>query len=698
MTSLQQQQQQQRVKYGPPHHIKRRPYHPILESLEFQTNQHLIQEYSLDIVNTLSQLESLTLVNPAMIDLQPEIQWFMRPFLLDFLIELHSSFKLQPTTLFLCLNIIDRYCAKRIVFKRHYQLVGCTALWIASKYEDKKLRVPTLKELTIMCRNAYDEEMFVQMEMHILSTLDWSIGHPTLEDCLQLAIDLNNLSNNTTNDIENKSVRPNRKSSISSAVTAVARFLCELSLYDKYFLSVPPSLIAITANLLSCSMLQIPHASITLKNLIEQEIINPQQKKQKKALSSNSSRTTTASYTHQNQLDVRHSSFDEDIDLDSGDEEDDDEDYIDEFYETNNYDDTNATTFDESINKSTTINDENQPPQIHTPFLSGLDEDSILSIKKICLMLIIQLSKVTEVLSKKYENLGVIQVINNFHSNYKFIIQSIYENQELLLNTINDSTNNNEIDYKLIQSSEILLQFPKFDEYLTEDEDENVSTDDEANSQPQGYDGSGSDGNNQLFTPKSPNAFSSNSSLTLNNHPQSMVPVTPPSATSQYSLFSNKNNRTHESTSGLNSTCNTPTHISISSFAPPQPPPGSILKPKLTSINSTNSLKIKKLTSNSNSSNINIHHGHHNTKQEKRYSHISIGSNSSSKYDGFSPIKSISTNGSLITNNGSFTNIVNNTNSSSPLMNQQQQYYHQQQHQQQVTQSSLYQHHHQYHQ
>ena len=58
---------------------------------------------------------------------------------------------------------------------------------------------------------------------------------------------------------------------------------------------------------------------------------------------------------------------------------------------------------------------------------------------KICLMLIIQLSKVTEVLSKKYENLGVIQVINNFHSNYKFIIQSIYENQELLLNTINDS-------------------------------------------------------------------------------------------------------------------------------------------------------------------------------------------------------------------------------------------------------------------
>lgn len=115
--------------------------------------------------------------------------------LLDFLIELHSSFRLQPQTLFLCLNIIDRYCAKRIVFKRHYQLVGCTALWIAGKYEDKKSRVPTLKELTIMCRNAYDEEMFVQMEMHILSTLEWSIGHPTLEDCLQLSIKHSNIIN-----------------------------------------------------------------------------------------------------------------------------------------------------------------------------------------------------------------------------------------------------------------------------------------------------------------------------------------------------------------------------------------------------------------------------------------------------------------------------------------------------------------------
>lgn len=246
------------TKYGPPCH-KSKPYSIMLELLETQANKKLISEYSNDILKTLAHLEGTSQVNPSMIELQPEIQWFMRPFLLDFLIELHSSFKLQPQTLFLCLNIIDRYCAKRIVFKRHYQLVGCTALWIAGKYEDKKSRVPTLKELTIMCRNAYDEEMFIQMEMHILSTLEWSLSHPNLEDCLQLAITNSNISTTPYK---------TSPSSSTSAISVVARFLCELSLYDKFFLAMPTSLLSITANLLACSMLQIPNAATALKELV----------------------------------------------------------------------------------------------------------------------------------------------------------------------------------------------------------------------------------------------------------------------------------------------------------------------------------------------------------------------------------------------------------------------------------------------
>jgi hypothetical protein len=97
-------------------------------------------------------------------DSQPEVQWFMRPFLLDFLVEVHAQFRLRPETLYLALNLIDRYVSKRVVYKKHYQLVGCAALWTAAKFEDQKDRVPLVKELSEMCCKAYDENAFVQME------------------------------------------------------------------------------------------------------------------------------------------------------------------------------------------------------------------------------------------------------------------------------------------------------------------------------------------------------------------------------------------------------------------------------------------------------------------------------------------------------------------------------------------------------
>ncbi|QRG39214.1 hypothetical protein FDK38_003642 [Candidozyma auris] len=259
------------MKYGPPL-AKPRQYPYTLEVLESQANRKLLNEYKGDNKQWLAVLEQSSAPNPQMIDLQPEVQWYMRPYLLDFLIELHQSFRLQPATLFLCINIIDRYCAKRIVFKRHYQLVGCTALWIAGKYEDKKSRVPTLRELAIMCRHAYDEEMFVQMEMHILATLEWSISHPSLEECLHLAIaESGVVGAHSTPCKYNRPKQGHVSDSLSSkvsAVTAVGRFFCELALYDRYFLTVPASLVAITANLLACSMLGVSAAASNLRTLL----------------------------------------------------------------------------------------------------------------------------------------------------------------------------------------------------------------------------------------------------------------------------------------------------------------------------------------------------------------------------------------------------------------------------------------------
>nr|KMM69133.1 G2/mitotic-specific cyclin-4 [Coccidioides posadasii RMSCC 3488] len=146
------------------------------------------EEYQEDIIAHMHLMDSATLPDVDSIDIQTEIQWFMRPYLLDFLIEAHAAFQLLPGTLFLTVNLLDRYCSKRVVYKRHYQLVGCAALLIAAKYSDKKERVPTIKELKSMCCSLYDDDMFVQMEWHVLQTLGWSIGHPTVDGFLQVAV------------------------------------------------------------------------------------------------------------------------------------------------------------------------------------------------------------------------------------------------------------------------------------------------------------------------------------------------------------------------------------------------------------------------------------------------------------------------------------------------------------------------------
>jgi hypothetical protein len=173
----------------------------------------------------LTLIQNETLPDVASIDIQQEIQWFMRPYLIDFLIEAHAAFQLLPETLFLAVNLLDRYCSRRVVYKRHYQLVGCAALLIAAKYGDKKDRVPMIRELKSMCCSLYDEEMFTQMEWHVLNTLDWVIGHPTVDTWLQLALK----DGPAGEDVE---------------VEHLALYLSEIALYHKEFVSKRPSVMA----------------------------------------------------------------------------------------------------------------------------------------------------------------------------------------------------------------------------------------------------------------------------------------------------------------------------------------------------------------------------------------------------------------------------------------------------------------------
>ncbi|KAI6952582.1 hypothetical protein KC329_g19189, partial [Hortaea werneckii] len=158
------------------------------KALAEELSRATAEEYQEDVLDHMEYMESETMPDIQSIEIQTEIQWFMRPYLLDFLLEAHHAFQLLPETLHLAVNLLDRYCSRRVVYKRHYQLVGCAALLIAAKYGDRKERVPTIRELKSMCCSLYDDDMFTQMEWHVLQTLNWIVGHPTVTSFLQLAL------------------------------------------------------------------------------------------------------------------------------------------------------------------------------------------------------------------------------------------------------------------------------------------------------------------------------------------------------------------------------------------------------------------------------------------------------------------------------------------------------------------------------
>ncbi|CDO72328.1 hypothetical protein BN946_scf184977.g25 [Trametes cinnabarina] len=188
---------------------------------------YLEEEYHDEIRAYMHEMERNTMCSIASMDQQPEIRWHMRPCLVDFLVELHFLFRLRPETLYLTLNIIDRYVSKRVVYVKHYQLVGCAALWIAAKFEDAKERVPTVQDLAQMCQETYDESAFIQMEGHVLSTIQWSLGHPTAESWLRILC--------CGPVIEEQKVQH------------VARFLMEITLFYREFCQYPSSAIALGA-------------------------------------------------------------------------------------------------------------------------------------------------------------------------------------------------------------------------------------------------------------------------------------------------------------------------------------------------------------------------------------------------------------------------------------------------------------------
>ena len=104
---------------------------------------------------------------------QEDVNEKMRSILIDWLVEVHHKFKLVPETLFLTTNLIDRFLQLKQITRQKLQLVGVTAMLIASKYEE--IYAPIVKDFVYITDNAYTKAEILEMERKMLSTLDFNI-------------------------------------------------------------------------------------------------------------------------------------------------------------------------------------------------------------------------------------------------------------------------------------------------------------------------------------------------------------------------------------------------------------------------------------------------------------------------------------------------------------------------------------------
>jgi hypothetical protein len=123
------------------------------------------------------EIEALRSASPKYMSKQTDINAKMRTILINWLVEVHRKFRLKPETLFLTVNILDRFLEKKAVSRSKLQLVGVGALLIASKYEE--IYAPEVQELVEMTDNAYTRDEVLQVECIMLNTLAFELAVPT---------------------------------------------------------------------------------------------------------------------------------------------------------------------------------------------------------------------------------------------------------------------------------------------------------------------------------------------------------------------------------------------------------------------------------------------------------------------------------------------------------------------------------------
>lgn len=146
------------------------------DSYYYQNKNQIALEYIPEIYSNYL-IEELNSENTyGYLTYQTDINEQMRAILIDWLTEVHSKFNMNEVTLFLCVNILDRFLNKDYVKRGQLQLVGVASMLIACKQEE--IYSPLIDDFVFITDNAYSKKQINDMEKEILMKLKFEVFIP----------------------------------------------------------------------------------------------------------------------------------------------------------------------------------------------------------------------------------------------------------------------------------------------------------------------------------------------------------------------------------------------------------------------------------------------------------------------------------------------------------------------------------------
>jgi hypothetical protein len=93
--------------------------------------------------------------------------------LVDWIIDISQKFDLKEETLFLVINLVDRYLSTTNLDLDKLQLLGCSAIFLGAKYQE--IYPPELRDYVYVSNHVCKKEAILKMEIDILKKINYSM-------------------------------------------------------------------------------------------------------------------------------------------------------------------------------------------------------------------------------------------------------------------------------------------------------------------------------------------------------------------------------------------------------------------------------------------------------------------------------------------------------------------------------------------